>query len=393
MHTPVGGDTPRLLLLLPHLPQVSARGAARSLTSICELLSESGWHVRVLCTTHAESEHPPDARFALEQLGIVVKERRHHGLEFRYAHRGLRFRALSAGRGVPRGKWETVYGRRFDLALQEELDVFGPHILFTYGMQSGDRKRQQKAIRAGTRVVFGLRNEAYLGFRDWAHLSGVVTPSRYLSDLYFADSGLRSTPLTIPMDPAETVAASHDPIFITFVNPSAGKGVHFFARLAERISVARHDLPFLVIESEGRAGTLVAAGLEAGFDLRRHENIMISSAVPLPKDIFGPARVLLVPSLREAAGRVVAEALMNGVPPIVSDRGGLAEMCGEAGTVLPIDGDEALEQWTNALIPLMDDDVLYQRESERARKAAAAFDRDRLRPQYDAFFRSILNSN
>src|SRR3984885_15932856 len=73
------------------------------------------------------------------------------------------------------------------------------------------------------------------------------------------------------------------------------------------------------------------------FDLRRHEGIMIAGAVPKPRDIFTNTRVLLVPSVwEEPSGRVVAEALVNGVPPLVSDRGGLAESCNGAGFVLPL---------------------------------------------------------
>ena len=117
---------------------------------------------------------------------------------------------------------------------------------------------------------------------------------------------------------------------------------------------------------------------------------MISPPVPLPRDIFAPTRVLLVPSLREAGARVVAEALLNGVPPIVSDRGGLAEMCNGAGRVLPVDDDQAIEAWIEAILPLMDDEDLYRAESAKARAAATAYNRDALRPQYDAFFRAVL---
>ena len=146
-----------------------------------------------------------------------------------------------------------------------------------------------------------------------------------------------------------------------------------------------------MIESEGSAGTLVTAGLRAGFDLRRHENIMISPDVPRPKDVFAPTRVLLVPSVREAGARVVAEALLNGVPPVVSDRGGLPEMCGGAGFVLPVDDASSLDAWIDTLVPLMDDDVKYQEESRKARAAAGAYHRDTLRPEYDAVFRKVLS--
>ena len=316
-------DVPRLLLLLPQLPQDPASGAARSMTSICELLAESGWRVRALSTTLSESTRKESARAVLDGLGIAVERRSGRGVELHYRHRGIEFRAMVVARALRLQDWERVHGRSFNLAFDEELAGFRPNVIFTYGMSAGDLRRQHAGIRSGAAVVFGLRNEAYRRVRDWAHVSGVLTPSQYLADLYEADVGLDCTALPVPLDTNEVVAPEREPIFITMVNPSVRKGVDFFARLAERMSVSRPDLPFLVIESAGDAGTLVAAGVRAGFDLRRHENIMISASVPLPKDIFAPTRVLLVPSLREPGARVVAEALLNGVPPLVSDRGGL----------------------------------------------------------------------
>ena len=360
------------------------------MVSICELLVDAGWRVRSLSTTLSESASPARPEATLQAMGITASRVSRRGGELRYAHRGIDFRALVIDRSLRLDTWEKVDGRRFDLACAEELSAFAPDLLFTFGMFPGDLRRQRSAIRAGVPVVFGLRNDAYLGFREWDHLAGVLTPSQYLSDLYRADCGLASTPLFVPLDPAQIVAPAREPIFITMVNPSPRKGVDVFARLAERMSLARPDLPFLVIESEGHAGTLVAAGERAGFDLRRHENIMISRAVPSPADIFAPTRVLVVPSVREAGARVVAEALLNGVPPVTSDRGGLPEMCCGAGRVLPIDGDAALDAWMDTLIALMDDESLYQAESDKARRASAAFDRNILLPAYDAFFRDRL---
>lgn len=382
---------PKALLVLPQLPQDPASGAARSMTSICELLAESGWQVRTLSTTVSESKRQDDVQAMLEGLGISVDRRVRRGAELLYHHRGVDFRALVVARGLTLQHWEQAYGRSFNLAFTEELSAFQPDVMFTYGMHRSDLRRQETAIQAGAKVVFGLRNEAYLGFRQWSHVSGVLTPTRALADRYRADCGLECTPLLVPLDPREIVATDREPIFITFVNPSPRKGVDFFARLSDRMSVRRPDIPFLVIESEGSAGTLLAAGTRAGFDLRRHENIMISKAVPQPKDIFAPTRILVVPSLREPGARVVAEALLNGVPPVVSDRGGLPEMCCGAGRVLPVSDDSAIEAWIETLVSLMDDEDLYQAESRKARDASKAFDRDALRPQYDKFFRQVLS--
>ncbi len=360
------------------------------MAAVASLLTQCGWRARALTTTVSEAGGLLDASAFLAALGVRVVRRSNRGPELRYEHQGVGFRALVTDRSLRLDTWERVDARRFDLAFADELRTFRPDVMLTYGMHPGDLRRQRLAIRNGIAVVFGLRNLAYLGFRQWEHLSGVLTPSRYLSDQYRQDCGLESTPIPVPLDPADVRAAAHDPIFITMVNPSVRKGVDFFVRLAHRMSVARPDLPFLVVESEGSAGTLLAAADRAGIDLRGHENIMISRAVPGPKDIFAPTRVLVVPSLAEPGARVVGEALVNGVPPVVSDRGGLPEMCHGAGRVLPLVDDHSLDAWCEALVRLMDDDDLYAAERQRALAAARAFDPDTLRPQYDAFFRGIL---
>jgi glycosyltransferase involved in cell wall biosynthesis len=214
--------------------------------------------------------------------------------------------------------------------------------------------------------------------------------------------GIESTPLPTPIDFDDVLAPGRDPIFVTMVNPSVEKGLYFFVRLAEELGRAQPKIAVLAIESRGTAGAVVRAGLDGGFDLRRHESIMISLAVPSPCDIFANTRILLVPSVwEEPSGRVAAEALVNGVPPLVSNRGGLEESCNGAGLVLPLpDGltvhsrkpvsAEAAAPWVDAIVSLCFDEERYQRESARAREAAAMYSRANLTPRYAEFFRQAL---
>ena len=152
----------------------------------------------------------------------------------------------------------------------------------------------------------------------------------------------------------------------------------------------------------GSAGRLAGAALAGGFDLRRRENILTSSAVPLPKDIYAGTRVLLAPSVwEEPAGRVVAEALVNGIPPIVSDRGGLAEVANGGGFVVPIPPEvtpqakapvsaEVVEPWVDLILRLTDDDTFYQESSRRALEAGRLYHSEQLAPRYLEFFERVL---
>ena len=68
-------------------------------------------------------------------------------------------------------------------------------------------------------------------------------------------------------------------------------------------------------------------------------------AVPTPADYFALTRILLVPSVwNEPFGRVAAEAMINSIPPLVSDRGSLPDVVGGdfatggGGRVVPVPG-------------------------------------------------------
>jgi glycosyltransferase involved in cell wall biosynthesis len=400
--------TPRILFVIPQMPQDPTSGAARSLTTICEMLAETGFAVRALGATATESATRVEPVAYLRGLGCEVRVaagRTGHRVrpEIEFTRRGIGYRLVDIGRRTIH-EWEKICGRQFDLAFDDELHGFKPDILFTYGGSPNDRHRHLRARRQGARIVFGLRNLGYLipGFFD--EIDAVLTPSAYLTEQYRRVLGLESTPLPSPIDIEDVVAAEHDPIFVTMVNPTLEKGLMFFARLAEELSVRRPDIPILAIEARGTAGNLTSAGLAGGFDLRRHENVMFSAAVPKPKDIYVPAKTLIAPSLMEASGRVVAEALLNGVPPLVSDRGGLPEQVNGAGFVLPLPREldpryaqpvaaAAVEPWIETIVKLEDDPDLYAREAERARQSSRIYLREELTPRYAEFFRKVAKGD
>jgi glycosyltransferase involved in cell wall biosynthesis len=401
---------PRLLLLLPQLPQDPASGAARSMRTICELLATAGWSVRALATTATESATPIDAQDYLQGLGLPATIRppsravyKHDRPVIEFADpRGIHYQLLDTGALRMTG-WQDAHGSQFNRLYQRELADHRPDIVFGFGGSPADVERFTRARAAGCKVAFGLRN---LGYKDGAFLrdlDGVLTCSEFLRGVYRDALGLESTALPSPLDLLETIAPDREPIFFTAINPSVEKGVFFLARLAEELAGCRPDIPMLFIESRGSGGMLVQAGLAGGFDLRRHESLMFAPAVAKPAEIFRGTRVLLVPSVcEEAYGRVAAEALLNGVPPIVSDRGGLPEAAGGGGFVLPLPvsltlqtrapvAAEEVGAWLETIIRLADDGEFYAESSARAQAAGAANRPEVLGPRYVAYFTGILN--
>ena len=401
---------PRLLLLLPQLPQDPASGAARSMRTACEMLATAGWEVQTLATTATESAVPLAAAEFLRTAGYAVTTRapnravyRHDRavLEFIGRHR-IFFRLLDTGSAPPHD-WQDAHGTQFNRLFQRELTEFRPDIVFAFGGTPADIDRYRRAQAAGSKVVFGLRNQGYREAHWLRSLDAVLTPSQFLAGFYETALGLHSTPLPTPIDLEDIVAPNREAIFFTAVNPSREKGAFFLARLAEELALRRPDVPMLFIESRGSAGALVQAGLAGGFDLRRHEGLMFAPAVPKPAEFFRGTRVLLVPSVwEEASGRVVAEALVNGVPPIVSERGGLAESTCGAGFVVPLPKSLTLETnlpvsaedvapWLDCMERLVDD-ATYAQASARARVAGEAYQPAVLAPRYVEFFNRVLNA-
>jgi glycosyltransferase involved in cell wall biosynthesis len=376
---------------------------------MCEMLAAAGFIVHAVATTATERATKSDAVSYLRTSGIVPQVERGRGKprsrpEISFQDRGVSYRLLDVG---PRDMfvWQQIHGRQFDLMFDDELHSFRPDVLLGFGGMVGDIRRYERAKRQGVKLVFALRNTGYLSSAEFfAPMDAVLTPSRFLTDLYRTALGIESTPLPTPMELDDILAEDRDPIFVTMINPSPEKGLMFIARLAEELSVRRPDIAMMFIESRGSGGLLVQAGMLAGFDLRRHENLMMAPPLAQPKEIYVPTRTLLVPSLwQEASGRVAAEAVINGVPPLVSDRGGLAETCNGAGFSLPIPPavtpqyprpvePEVVEPWIDLIVRLEDDQDFYREESERAREAGKIYHPDKLAPRYIDFFQQIVDA-
>ncbi|MBV8729481.1 MAG: hypothetical protein JO336_06705, partial [Acidobacteriia bacterium] len=316
----------RLLLVLPQLPQDPASGAARSTRTICEMLAAAGAEVRAVATTASERFGRDDSIVFLRELGIEPTVHRGHTAarvrpELEFCDRGIHYHLLDVGLRDMHA-WQKVVGSQFDRIFDQELHSFRPDLVLGFGGLVPDVRRYERARRQGAKIVFALRNFGYVAARDLlASMDGVLTPSQFSTDFYRTALGIESTPLPTPIEMDDVVSAEHERIFFTMINPSPEKGLMLMARLGEEMGQRLPTVPLLIIESRGSAGKLVQAGLAGGFDLRRHESLMMSPAMAQPKEIYVATRALLAPSLwQEPAGRVAAEALLNGIPPLVSDR-------------------------------------------------------------------------
>ena len=150
-------------------------------------------------------------------------------------------------------------------------------------------------------------------------------------------------------------------------------------RLADMLGSARPDIPILVVLSATDATLLNSA---PGIDFSNYPQILASPPVARPADFYELTKILLVPSVfREPVGTVAAEAMLNGITALVSDRGGLPDTVADAGTVLPLPDwltpetkqiveIEDAQPWFDAVCTLWDDQDAYQTAAAKARDTA-----------------------
>lgn len=286
----------------------------------------------------------------------------------------------------------------FRAALREFVARFRPDVVLTYGGDPASAGVATVAKRAGARVVFWLHNFAYPDPAAFAGCDAVVVPSEFSRAHHRTALGVDCVALPPVIDPARVLADRPDGgKFLTFVNPLPEKGVFAVARLAEVLGRGRPDVPLLVVEGRGRVDWLGRCGV----DLTEVGSFRRLANTPDPRAFYRQARVVLVPSVwRESFGRVAAEALLNGIPVVASDRGALPEVVGAGGVCLPLPADLTPESrtppsaadvrpWAEAVFRLWDDPVAYATASRAARDAATRWHPNAVVPRWEAFLAAL----
>jgi glycosyltransferase involved in cell wall biosynthesis len=378
-------------------------------------------------------------------------------------------------------------GAAFLALLDRMLETDRPDVLLTYGGHWLAWETMLLARRRGVNVVFWLRNLSYRGRELFAPTSAVVVPSHFAAEFYRQRLGLDCTVLPSPLNWERLVCAEESshceqaglvggtnvaaeaapggrrerddgagdlcrlesrarrsesgglrpPLagrrFLTFVNPEPAKGVFVFARIALELAHRRPEIPLLVVESRGQAKPWLE---RTGLDLSGLNNLHRLANTPDPRQFYSVSRAVLMPSLcAESFGRVAAEAMINGIPALVSNRGALPEVAGEMGVIrlagiqrgaknpgaddprspLSFQNQGAEERalvldlpsrltpktreaptaaevspWVETIIRLWDDSQFYEAQQRRCLAVAQAWRPETLANQYDLFFRRFI---
>jgi len=275
------------------------------------------------------------------------------------------------------------------------LDTFAPDVVLTYGGDPTTQGMIQLAKRRKIPVVFMIHNFAYTNAQAFSNIDYCIVASEFARQHYERRVGLACHTLPYPVDWERVQVEKTTAQFVTFVNPSLEKGAYAFARIAEDLGRRRPDIPLLVVESRGTRDTLAACGL----DQRAHGNIQFMPHTTDPRKFWSLTKIALMPSLWwENQPLVAVEAMINGIPVIGSNRGGIPETLGQSGYALPLPdlltpvskilpSAEEVESWVETVIRLWNDRDLYREQSARAKNESERWRPERVRPLYAKFFR------
>jgi hypothetical protein len=406
------------LLVNNHCISDPTAGVTHSLRTIMQWLADAGHDAHILTTARFESPVTFTIDEHLRQRGAEIPLGAGRAVS---KARGTRRPATERPvvhydvGGVPvtllltRHNDETRPDRaeaaQFVRLFDDLLDTLAPDQVIACNGHAMIFEAMAHARRRGVTTAFAVRGFGYDDPKYFADVDHVFTCSRYLSDVYRDKVGLISTPIEPPIDWSTVVAPLESRAFVTFVNPSPHKGLLLFARLADMLGSRRPDIPVLVVQSGQTGGGLNSI---PGIDFSKYPQIMAAPPVPRPADYFALTRVLLAPSVwPEPFGRVAAEAMINGIPPLVGNRGALPDVIGGdfasggCGRVLPIPEwmtntstnvptEQEIAPWYDAIIHMWDDARLYDAMAARARRIASdRYSEERSRQQHVDYFTSL----
>ncbi|WP_423465006.1 glycosyltransferase family 4 protein [Promicromonospora sp. MS192] len=201
--------------------------------------------------------------------------------------------------------------------------------------------------------------------------------ARYLETTYGRNDGVLY-PLIDAKDFVGAVSDHTASPYITMVNPVPIKGGALFRSIAE-------SMPQLKFRAIRGWRPDAPDGNRAPYsDLTGLENVTVDGPFEDMRSVYDSTRLLLVPSVwLEAFGRVALEAMMNGIPVVASNSGGLADLVDGAGTVV----SGGLREWLEAIEEILEP-AAYRKAVLAGLGRAREFDAEAL---VDRFETRILN--
>jgi len=238
-------------------------------------------------------------------------------------------------------------------------DTGTSHVRYRNNILAEEYQRNSLGHRAYNRDVFSRQMEEY-SVADF-----IVVPSRYVRDS-FAREGvptekIKVIPYGVRTDHFFPTSSPPPGVFrILFVGSlSVGKGARYLLEAFERFSHPNKEL--LVVGS-------VDGDVQSSFSKMHNNNQVVflgHIANDALKNIYSTCHVLVLPSIDEGFGMVLAEALACGCPVIATTNTGAPDLYrdGIEGFIVPVRDSVAIR---DCFVRIVDETGLRERMSEAA---------------------------
>lgn len=372
---------PKILWMSPYSLHDISSGASINCKYLLEALAAQGYEVWALSSFIFDM--PSGAQLftqAQDKLAVSAKpifELNDNGIHYIYQ------RCHSTFEGEQSAAEQEVF---FTL-LREVLDRFAPDLCMAFGTSMLTMTCFAEAKRRGITTIYPVLNGNHGSF-SFPDVDLLLTDSQATADLYFKRDRIRAIPIGAFFVPERFVAKKRHPKYVTMINPSFEKGLAILARLSLVCQSRLPEVRFLVVNSRGNFAENVQYLHEKDqrdvhpLSPQDFVNVDMTPATTNMKPIYAATKVLVAPSLWfESWGRVVSEAVYNGIPVLASNSGGLAEAAGGASINLPVPEHcrndylslpslEDIEPWVVALERLLNEDWSEQVSAAQQRLAA-----------------------
>ena len=164
------------------------------------------------------------------------------------------------------------------------------------------------------------------------------------------------------------------------------------AKLVENFNRLRPDIPVVLVSQDGQIQRLPANPPRTPWTGADGTEWALS-----PGRVCSSSRILVVPSLGHGLfDRSVAEAMINGVPVLVSNHGALPETVGDAGVVVDVPlcyqaelplvpRADDISPWVEAIVRLWEDSSFYSQVADRCTTHSRRWHPSRTIPIYEGF--------
>lgn len=369
----------KILWASPNTLLDTANGAALAVRTLLRQLSRRGCDVRILGATIFVN---PNGMTHFRELWPRLNGKQ--GQFILYRDGELEHRLMITHR----------VERRLMLSFEEQLwfddycrllDEFEPDLVFFFDNSLITLLTADEARRRGIPAAVYLAHPKNTGSRWCRDVSLMITDTHATAGLYKARENYDLAVVGTFIDPASYRVDGGTHAHVLFVNPCLEKGAVFVIQLALLMEKIRPDIRFEVVEARSRwQDVLRMVTARMGDERTELGNVLVTPNVPDMRPVYARARTLLVPSVWWDSGpRVIVEAMLNGIPVLGSNSGGIAENIGTGGAILhfppeylqpPFDTlfeDDLLAQAKDWIVSLYDDEAHWQALSQAARRAHA----------------------